>query len=36
VSFIIEGKIKIFYDEQKLKEFVTTKLALQKKLKRFL
>jgi hypothetical protein len=30
LSFIIEWKIKIFHDKQKLKEFMTTKPVLQK------
>ena len=29
LSFRIEGEIKAFQDKQKLKEFMTTKLALQ-------
>ena len=33
LSLRIEGKIKNFPDKQKLKEFVTTKLALQETLK---
>lgn len=33
---IIEGEIQNFPDKQKLKEFVTTKLALQEILKGFL
>jgi hypothetical protein len=33
VSFLIKGEIKIFYNKEKLKEFVNTKLALQKILK---
>ena len=32
LSFIFEGEIKIFQDKQKLMEFLTTKLALQKML----
>jgi hypothetical protein len=30
LSFIIEGEIKIIYDKQTLKEFMTTKLTLLK------
>ena len=33
LSFRIEGEIKIFSDKQQLKEFVTTKPALQEMLK---
>jgi hypothetical protein len=33
LSFIIEGEIKTFHDKKKLKQYVTTKLALQKFLK---
>ena len=33
ISFKIEGKIKSFSDKQKLKEFSTTKPALQQMLK---
>jgi hypothetical protein len=33
LSFIDEGKIKTFRDNQKLKQFMTTKLVLQKILK---
>jgi hypothetical protein len=33
LSFLIEGEIKTFYNKEKLKEFVTTKPALQKILK---
>ena len=33
LSFRIEGKIKAFPNKQKVKEFVTTKLALQEMLK---
>jgi hypothetical protein len=33
LSFSIEEEIKIFHDKQKLKEFMTTKSGLQKKLK---
>jgi hypothetical protein len=33
LSFIIEGELKNFHDKQKLKEFMTTKPALQKILK---
>jgi hypothetical protein len=33
LSFIIEGEIKIIYDKQTLKEFMTTKPTLQKILK---
>jgi hypothetical protein len=33
ISFITEGEIKTFHDKQKLKEFMTTKPALQKILK---
>jgi hypothetical protein len=33
LSFLIEGDIKAFYNKQKLKEFTTTKPALQKILK---
>jgi hypothetical protein len=33
LSFLIEGEIKTFHNKEKLKEFVTTKLALQKILK---
>ena len=33
LSFRIEGEIKSFPDQQKLKEFMTTKLALQEILK---
>jgi hypothetical protein len=29
-SFLIEGEIKTFYNKEKLKEFTTTKSALQK------
>ena len=36
LSFIIEGEIKSFQDWQKLKEYVTTKLALQEILRRTL
>lgn len=35
-SFGIEGKSKCFIDKQKLKEFITTKLALQNMLKELL
>jgi hypothetical protein len=34
--FIIEGEIKTFHDKQKLKQFMTTKPALQKILKQML
>jgi hypothetical protein len=30
LSFMIEGEIKTFHDNQKLKEFIATKSALQK------
>jgi hypothetical protein len=33
LSFLIEGEIKTFHKKEKLKEFMTTKLALQKILK---
>jgi hypothetical protein len=33
LSFLVEREIKTFYNKEKLKEFVTTKLALQKILK---
>jgi hypothetical protein len=33
LSFIIEGEIKNFHDNQKLKQFMNTKQALQKLLK---
>lgn len=33
LSFIIEGEVKSFPDKQNLKEFITTKLALQEILK---
>jgi hypothetical protein len=33
LSFIIEGEIKTFHNKEKLREFVTTKPALQKLLK---
>jgi hypothetical protein len=33
LSFLIEGEIKTFYNKEKLKEFMTTKPALQKILK---
>jgi hypothetical protein len=33
LSFLIEGEIKTFYNKEKLKEFATTKPALQKILK---
>jgi len=33
LSFITEGEIKSFPDKQKLKKFMTTKLALQEILK---
>jgi hypothetical protein len=33
LSFLIEGEIKIFHNKEKLKEFTTTKPALQKILK---
>jgi hypothetical protein len=33
LSFLIEREIKIFHNKEKLKEFVTTKPALQKILK---
>ena len=33
LSFRIEGEIKIFSDKQQLKEFITTKAALQEMLK---
>ena len=33
ISFKIDGEIKIFLDKQKLREFSTTKLALQQMLK---
>jgi hypothetical protein len=33
LSFIMEGKIKTFYDKQKLKQYVTTKPQFQKILK---
>jgi hypothetical protein len=33
LSFIIEGKMKSFHDKQKLREFMTTKQALQRILK---
>ena len=36
LSFRIEGEIKIFSDKQQLKEFVTTKPALQEMLKEIL
>ena len=34
ISFKIDGEIKSFSDKQKLREFSTTKLALQQMLKR--
>jgi hypothetical protein len=33
LSFLIEGEIKTFHNKEKLKEFVSTKPALQKILK---
>ena len=36
ISFIFEGEIKIFTDKQKLREFSTTKPALQQMLKELL
>ena len=36
LSFTIEGEIKVFPNNQKLKEFVTTKAALQEILRRIL
>jgi hypothetical protein len=33
LSFIMEGKIKTFYDKQKLQQYVTTKPQFQKILK---
>jgi hypothetical protein len=36
LSFLIEGETKIFHNKEKLKEFATTKPALQKILKGFL
>ena len=36
ISFKIDGKIKSFSDKQKLREFGTTKLALQQMLKGFI
>jgi hypothetical protein len=33
LSFLIEGEIKTFHNQQNLKEFMTTKLSLQKILK---
>jgi hypothetical protein len=33
LTFLIEGEIKIFHNKEKLKEFMTTKPALQKILK---
>jgi Holliday junction resolvase RusA-like endonuclease len=36
LSFLIEGKIKTFWNKQTIKEFTTTKPALQKILKGFL
>jgi hypothetical protein len=35
LSFNIHGAIKVFYDKQKLKQYVTTKPPLQRFLKRF-
>ena len=36
ISFIYEGEIKSFTDKQELREFITTKPALQQMLKYFL
>ena len=36
ISFKIDGEIKSFSDKQKLREFSTTKAALQQKLKRLI
>ena len=36
ISFRFEGEIKIFTDKQKLREFITTKPALQQMLKELL
>ena len=36
ISFKIDGEIKSFSDKQKLREFSTTKPALQQKLKRLI
>ena len=36
LSFRIEGEIKVFQNKQKLKEFITTKPALQEILRRTL
>ena len=36
ISFKYEGKLKIFTDKQKLREFISTKLALQQMLKELL
>jgi hypothetical protein len=36
LTFLIEGEIKTFHNKEKLKEFVTTKPALQKIFKRLL
>ena len=36
ISFKYEGKIEIFTDKQKLREFIATKLALQQMLKELL
>jgi hypothetical protein len=35
LTFLIEGEIKTFHNKEQLKEFVTTKPALQKILKGF-
>jgi hypothetical protein len=36
LSFKIDGAIKVFHDEQKLKQYMTTKPTLQKILQRIL
>jgi hypothetical protein len=36
ISFKIDGAIKVFHDEQKLKQYVTTRPPLQKILQGFL